>query len=464
MSRRTEQTMGRGKNLRGTLRLLLSVLVLVVAGTAHAGVPTECVVADNGSGTVNLPPEGCDYLSPQEVHMIIDGLPPGTTIELDPIHGAFFNPVRVPGGNLGGEIETFDSFLFLDLQGTGDLTGFNRNLEIPIGCEVHTGPRNPGDPVQDFDNEMVQLQGALFGDPDFDVLTITGGSNNGLPGPGHTTLTRLPFGDFQVDSFFDITYMIDFVGAPGSILEGMAGSTTATVRMGTTTITTGNPCEVVDNGSGTVELPPAGCDYLSPQEVHQIIDGLPPGTTIELAPIHSSFFCHNSPCGQPGGSLGGESEDFDSLLELELTGTGLLKGFQRQLFVDALCQTHTAPRNPGDPIQTFDTDMFMLQGQIFSDPDFAQLFIVAGTGFGLPSPGQTTLTRLPTGDFNVDSFFDITYQIDFVGAPGSILEGFGGSTVGTTQMVTGQPAFDPSLIFADGFESGDTTVWSSTTP
>ena len=46
-----------------------------------------------------------------------------------------------------------------------------------------------------------------------------------------------------------------------------------------------DPCNVPDAG-GTVVLPPAGCDYLSPDEVHLIIDGLPPGTTLELKPIH----------------------------------------------------------------------------------------------------------------------------------------------------------------------------------
>jgi hypothetical protein len=99
-----------------------------------------CVLPDNGGewGTVDLPPEGCAYLSPDEVHMIIDGLPPGTTIELAPIHRSFFNINRAPGGVLGGQIETFDSTLELQLTGTGDLAGFNRVLEIPIFCEVHT--------------------------------------------------------------------------------------------------------------------------------------------------------------------------------------------------------------------------------------------------------------------------------------------------------------------------------------
>ena len=32
----------------------------------------------------------------------------------------------------------------------------------------------------------------------------------------------------------------------------------------------------------TVVLPPVGCEYLSPEEVHVIIDNLPPDVTIEL--------------------------------------------------------------------------------------------------------------------------------------------------------------------------------------
>lgn len=73
----------------------------------------------------------------------------------------------------------------------------------------------------------------------------------------------------------------------------------------------------------------------------------------------------------------------------------------------------------------------MMQGQVSGDPDFDLLRITAGTSFGLPSPGQTTLTDLGGGNWFVDSFFDITYRIDFIGAPGGILAGMSGSTTGT---------------------------------
>ena len=37
----------------------------------------------------------------------------------------------------------------------------------------------------------MRLQGELFGDPDFCTFRVTGGTDFGLPSPGHTTLTDL---------------------------------------------------------------------------------------------------------------------------------------------------------------------------------------------------------------------------------------------------------------------------------
>jgi hypothetical protein len=180
---------------------------------------------------------------------IIDGLQAGTTIDIDAAYDNFvcsaggggssvcsFGPnCREAGGTLGGEKACLSSTLHLPMVGTGALLGFNRVINLPISCETHTAPRTPGDPVQSFDTDMFRLFGQIanIGDPDFDLLRIVAGTDFGLPSPGHTTLTRQPDGNWAVDSFFDITYRIDFVGAPGGPLSGMSGSTTGTIRIAT---------------------------------------------------------------------------------------------------------------------------------------------------------------------------------------------------------------------------------------
>jgi hypothetical protein len=216
-------------------RKVCIVTLLALALAAGAAQAQPCVVNDNGTGTVTLPPAGCNYLSPNQVHLIINGLPPGTQIILDPIHRDFIcrsgGGCNTPGGSLGGEIETFGSALTLRLSGTGMLAGWSRTITLPARCETHTGPRTPGNPVQSFAAEMVRLEGTITGDPDFDYLHVVAGTANGYPSPGSTTLTRLPSGQFQVDSQFTINYRIDFKGTAGGKLKGMGGSTEGSVNM-----------------------------------------------------------------------------------------------------------------------------------------------------------------------------------------------------------------------------------------
>jgi hypothetical protein len=224
-------------------------------------VDAACVLPDNGTGTATLPPN-CPYVG--EKMMIIDGLPPNTTIELAPVFDTFTCPPGAPicadcfvidnCNPTDGETLSYRSMLHLTLDGTGTAAGYHRLLTMAnMVHQQGDAPRTPGLPVQSFNADMLQLQGQLPpGDPDFDLLRITAGSNFGLPSPGHTTLTQVG-GGWAVDSFFDITYRIDFVGNPSGPFGGRSGSTTGTIRI-----------RAGGNGSGgTVVVcnPPSGSSF-----------------------------------------------------------------------------------------------------------------------------------------------------------------------------------------------------------
>ncbi len=201
-------------------------------------------------------------------------------------------------------------------------------------------------------------------------------------------------------------------------------------------------CDVEDDGSGTVTLPPVGCGYMGAAEFHMIINGLPPGTEIIIEPIHSIIACQKCdiPCdSQPGGILAGEIETACTRAKLRMSGnpTGIIPEFRHTVDMPVTIETHTAPRTPNTSPQTFNTAMYTFDGALdlfANDPNFSSLTITAGTGNGFPSPGTTTLTQLPGGDWTADSTFSINYELAFVGAPGSPLDGFAGTTTATINM------------------------------
>jgi hypothetical protein len=145
------------------LQNLSWIVVILLCIPVHS-MATTCIMPNDGTGTAQLPPFLCSYETVNDKFMIIDGLPPGTTIEMNGLIAEFSSPppFEVPGGVLGGKTHQFEALLHLDVLGTGDLDGFTRQITFPILGEIHTAPRTPGDPIQIFQQEFFALQGGCM--------------------------------------------------------------------------------------------------------------------------------------------------------------------------------------------------------------------------------------------------------------------------------------------------------------
>jgi hypothetical protein len=195
------------------------------------------------------------------------------------------------------------------------------------------------------------------------------------------------------------------------------------------------------NVGGSIALP-ATCDVTAPNDPFVIVDGLPFGTTIEVTPTWHGFA--NVVAFAGGIFPGGEIQQFDGLMELEMDGTGTLAGFQRHLFMQVAAETHSSAKSPGDASQTLDIEIVALSGVLIFDPDFDSLSFEAGVGFGLPSSGTMHLLRQggPGSDFEVESVFDLSYRIEFLGAAGSVLDGYAGTTDADSALAQGESAWN----------------------
>lgn len=217
---------------------------------------------------------------------------------------------------------------------------------------------------------------------------------------------------------------------------GMAGPLAVLLIVGCNTGIQSNPFDP------TADLPPHFTGAIVPFTSTPIIDG--PGYTIVIDA--ASIVLQSYQPIQPGGQFpGGDRQTSTHQVQFHLTGNGLLAGWQRSMSVQLSCTVDSGVRPYGAPIQSFPNDLFSLQGQISPDPDFDLLRITAGTGFGMPSPGHTTLTQLPTGFWNIDTLYDITFRIDYAGSLPGVLHGQSGSQTRAIHIQMGQPSGIPPI-------------------
>lgn len=157
-----------------------------------------------------------------------------------------------------------------------------------------------------------------------------------------------------------------------------------------------------------------------------------------------------------GGLLGGEQLRSRGTIELSITGTNTLDGYERELSLPIILEIHAAPRTAGDAVQDFAVELMVLDGRIERDHDFETFFISAGDSASLASPGNLTVTRQADGKYRVDGYIDINYEIEFAGALGGPFAGAVGTTVATTRFVLGDEGSGALCTVADnGFGTID---------
>jgi hypothetical protein len=155
-----------------------------------------------------------------------DGTPPGSPVLADIEIIPLSLISSVPGGPLGGEVQTWDAAVNVKLFGVGFFGGYASTVPILASVKTATASVTPGTNPQHFETVLLELLGTTGGHPHFDLFRITAGTDFGLPSPGHTSLTHAGGSNWNVDSFFDVAYRIDFIGKAGTPLAGMSGSTT----------------------------------------------------------------------------------------------------------------------------------------------------------------------------------------------------------------------------------------------
>ena len=168
--------------------------------------------------------------------------------------------------------------------------------------------------------------------------------------------------------------------------------------------------------TGDSALPPTDGVYRTAADVHAEFIG--PDLQIVLQDIRHRPFADPQPLITIVGA--DEEEQFMSSLTATAVITSMqygLDGVEVPVYLEGPVTT-IAFGKAGNTTGTFDTEIVAmdLSGEI-GIPGGPAFQVVINTSPGLPSTGQTTITDLGSGQFNVDSFFDVFTEISIDGAP-----------------------------------------------
>lgn len=216
-------------------KVLFVCFMLILSVAAVAQSTAQCIVTATANG-VEMPAADCGYISFSTVHELLDdpGVPGSVKAYLILHHGQWIcgeGGCAQRGGPLGGDLETFDSTLDIEIHGAGPWEGYKGNISLSAPTVTATGPRDPHASQQEFPNMMISLNAEANKVGDLDYIRITAGTNNGFGSEGWTSIQKVNTDQFEVTSQFNIEYSIELKGSPDGHLAGLEGSSVGYVDM-----------------------------------------------------------------------------------------------------------------------------------------------------------------------------------------------------------------------------------------
>ncbi len=131
------------------------------------------------------------------------------------------------GGSLGGTREYGNSVLHFTLLCPEPVATF----DIPATFTVDTAPHPTELGPMSFDTDMYAIEGSATNVGVFSSVHLVGGTSNGAKSPGHTSLIPADDGSYAINSTFNVGYHLEYVGAKGGPLDGVAGSIDSNILM-----------------------------------------------------------------------------------------------------------------------------------------------------------------------------------------------------------------------------------------
>jgi hypothetical protein len=287
----------------------------------------------------------------------------------------------------GDETSTFDSIL----EGTID-DGSGPQLIILTGPVTTVARGKGGATTGSWDTEMVSM--SLSGDVGGVSIEIRESPQR--QSPGETNVADNGDGTFNIDSFFDVFIELSVGGS------AFQPQTNEASRMDLQRVT---PTVVL----GDPTLPPENRAI----DCAQIVTGYAGLDLLAFFPNGIAFSNPRHKCFQnvsvsTDPATGDETSTFDSILE----GT-IDDGSGPQPVILTGPVTTVARGKGGATTGSWDTEMVSMS----LSGDVGGVSIEIRESPGLPSPGRVRVLDIGTGDYQIDSFFDVFVELSVDGGP-----------------------------------------------